>query len=490
MTVLDPRARPDGPGALTPRWIADELLGGRPRPATRGAVVAEARADDHRDPLVAAYHALRHDVFVREQGLFTGRTDLDAHDEDPRAVLLLAHDGHGALLGGVRLGPADPGGDDLGWWTGSRLVVAPDSRRAGERVGATLVRAACARAEAAGALRFDADVQHERLFARLGWERVRATTVAGRPHVRMRYPIGRIQSLVDATKAPLGALLGALGPPGFVGDDGAPVPGSDLVAACDAIVPSMVERDPEWAGWCGVLVNVNDLAAMGARPVGLLDAVGARDASFAHRVLTGVREAAAAYGVPLLGGHTQLDVPASLSLTALGHTPHPVPAGGGRPGDRVRLTADLGGGWRPGHTGRQWDSTTSRSRAELAAMVGAIGPHATHRPAAAKDVSMAGLAGTLGMLAESCGTGAVLDVAAVPRPSGVAAGDWFTCFPGFGLLTADAAGAPAPEAGPATTAECGELTDGTGVRLRWPDGEITVAVTGPVTGMGPAGRHA
>ena len=141
--------------------------------------------------------------------------------------------------------------------------------------------------------------------------------------------------------------------PGFVGDDGVPVPGSDLVAACDAIVPSMVERDPEWAGWCAVLVNVNDLCAMGAVPVGLLDAVAARDASFAARVLSGLRSGAAAYGVPVLGGHTQLGVPAGLAVTALGRVPgpapgggEPVPGGGGRPGHEVRLTVDLGGGWR------------------------------------------------------------------------------------------------------------------------------------------------
>src|SRR5581483_9670879 len=143
--------------------------------------------------------------------------------------------------------------------------------------------------------------------------------------------------------------------------------------------------------------------------------------------------------------------------------------------------------WRPGYTGRQWDSTSRRSPDELAAMVGAIGPAAAHRPAAAKDVSMAGLVGTLGMLAEAGGTGAVLDVAAVPRPAAATAGDWFTCFPGFGLLTADRAGAPLPDAGPAVSAECGELVPGRGVGLRWPDGEITTAVAGPVTGMGAAG---
>jgi AIR synthase-related protein len=274
-----------------------------------------------------------------------------------------------------------------------------------------------------------------------------------------------------------------LGGPGFVGDDGVPVPGSDVVAACDAIIPSLVERDPEWAGWCGVLVNVNDLAAMGAAPIGLLDAVAARDASFAARILRGVRDAAQAYGVPVLGGHTQLGVPAALTITALGRTDHPVRGGGGRAGHHIRLTADLGGGWRRGHSGRQWDSTTARSPHELAIMTGFV---ANTRPAAAKDVSMAGVAGTLGMLAEASGCGAVLDVAAAPRPEAASTGDWLTCFPGFAMLTADAPGAAVAPSGPATSAVCGELITGGGVHLRWPDGELTAAVDPGVTGLGAA----
>jgi hypothetical protein len=116
-------------------------------------------------------------------------------------------------------------------------------------------------------------------------------------------------------------------------------------------------------------------------------------------------------------------------------------------------------------------------------MTGAV---AAARPAAAKDVSMAGIAGTLGMLAEASGCRAVLDVAAVPRPEAATVGDWFTCFPGFAMLTADAPDASPLPAGPATGAVCGELTDGEGVGLRWPDGEITEAVMSTVTGMGTA----
>ena len=465
-------------------WVDDVSVLTGPRAGSRAELPAAftvVRADT--PALLAAHRKLRREVFVGEQGLFQG-SDLDDADDDPRTVVLVARDPVGAVLGGVRLAPVTE--PDTGWWTGSRLVVAAGARVAGG-IGAGLVRAACAHAEAAGVLRFDATVQSRLavLFRRLGWAPTGETVLAGLPHVRMRWPIGRIAALVAATKAPLGGLLAGLhlGGPGWVGDDGVPVPGSDVVAACDAIVPSLVERDPTWAGWCGVLVNVNDLSAMGARPVGLLDAVGARDASFAARVLRGLRAGADAWGLPVLGGHTQLGVPAALSVTALGRTAHPVPAAGGRPGHRVTVAADVAGGWRAGHTGRQWDSTTGRTRAELAAMAGWV---AATRPAAAKDVSMAGLVGTLGMLAEASGCGAVLDVAAVPRPAAASAGDWLTCFPGFAMVSTAPAGAPVVPAGPAAVAACGELVAGAGVSLRWPDGEVTPAVGAGVTGLGPA----
>lgn len=472
---------------------SDVVLAGRPRSLVEGAptrpgehpVIVEAEEAD----ALAAYHRLRQEVFVGEQGLFDG-SDRDEVDEDPRTRVLVARTGDGTVLGGVRVHPATRG-PDIGWWRGSRLVVAPAARTS-RGLGADLVRAACALAETAGALRFDATVQASRrpLFERLGWSAREQVFVQGRPHVLMDWPVGRVQRLATATKSALGGLLGGLlaqhgagGGPGFVGDDGAPVPGADLVAACDAILPSMVERDPEWAGWCAVLVNLNDLYAMGAEPVGLLDAVGARDASFARRVLRGLGDAAAAWGVPVLGGHTQLGVAAALSVTALGRTAHPVPGGGARAGERVRVTADLGGGWRPGYTGAQWDSSTARSPHELRRLAEVV---PGLRPTAAKDVSMSGLVGTTGMLAEASGCRAVLDVADVPAPAAAAVGDWLTCFPGFAMVTAERQ--PSGYVAPAflTSRTCGELVEGSGVGLRWPDGVVTEAVGPAVTGMGTA----
>lgn len=436
---------------------------------------------------LAAYRRLRRAEFVAEQGLFAG-TDSDDLDDDPRTVVLVATAPDGHVLGGVRLAPAHHCGmaTDIGWWTGSRLVVDRAVRATG--VGPALVRAACAYVESAGVLRFEATVQqrYARLFAHLGWDLLGTRLVAGQEHTWVRWPLHPIQraaatkSFLGDTLAPLRTVPGGLGPAGFVGDDGVPVPGGDLIAACDAIVPSMVERDPEWAGWCAVLVNVNDLTAMGAVPVGLLDSVGAPTRQILDRVIAGVARASAAWQVPVLGGHTQLGVPAALSVTALGRSSAPVRAGGGSVGDTVRLTTDITGRWRPGYTGRQWDSTSGRSSTDLAGMASLV---ARSSPGAAKDVSMAGIAGTLGMMAEACGTGAELDVTSVPRPAEATVGDWLTCFPGYGMLTA---GEQMPVELPAgvVSAECGVLTAEPGVRLRWPDGVVTSVLAPAVTGLG------
>ncbi|MET7767164.1 MSMEG_0567/sll0787 family protein [Nocardia sp. NPDC005366] len=458
------------------------VLSGHPDPAEPASGYLIGLADDRQ---LEAYRTLRRENFVVEQGLFAG-SDTDDIDDDSRTRVLVAVTPDGVLLGGVRLAPATP--VDIGWWTGSRLVV--DCRLRAKGVGQALVRAACAYAENAHALRFEATAQarYEPMFTRLGWIRLADCVIGETGHVRMRWPIDRIERLARTTKgmlaealAPLRGQQMSLGGTGFRGDDGAPVPGSDLVAACDAIIPSLVERDPEWAGWCAALVNLNDLAAMGAHPVGMLDAVGAPTRSLLTRVLRGLGRASEIWGVPVLGGHTQLGVPAALSVTALGRTARPIPGGGGRIGDEVRLTADLGGGWRAGYAGSQWDSSSHRTGAELRELgrfVARTSPHA------AKDVSMAGFAGTAGMLAEASGVGVELDLARIPRPSDASLAEWITCFPGFAMITADRPGARIAPAGPATSAVCGVLTSIPGVTLRWPDGTTTVAVPGAVTGLG------
>jgi len=113
------------------------------------------------DEDVAAHHRVRHEVFVREQGIFTG-DDRDGWDDG--AVKVVAHAGD-RVLGAVRLYPLD----EAGLWKGDRLAVLPAGRRL--RIGAPLVRFAVATAGARGGTRMIALIQARNVpfFRHLGW---------------------------------------------------------------------------------------------------------------------------------------------------------------------------------------------------------------------------------------------------------------------------------------------------------------------------------
>src|SRR6185312_9898005 len=88
------------------------------------------------------------------------------------------------------------------------------------------------------------------------------------------------------------------------GDDGAVVTDQDvsLVVGGEAILPSFVAADPYGAGVAAVTTNLNNLAAMGAWPLALVDTVtGPRE--IIRQVLEGMRWASGLYQVPVVGGH-------------------------------------------------------------------------------------------------------------------------------------------------------------------------------------------
>ena len=115
---------------------------------------------------LAEHFALRHRVFVVEQGIFEA-DDRDRHDDDAgtlHVVGLVA----GAVGGAVRLYPLDAAGD---LWKGDRLAVLPEHRAC--RLGARLVRFAVATAGQRGGRRMIAHIQlpNVRFFEHLGWHR-------------------------------------------------------------------------------------------------------------------------------------------------------------------------------------------------------------------------------------------------------------------------------------------------------------------------------
>mgnify|MGYP003111030154 CR=1 FL=1 len=96
--------------------------------------------------------------------------------------------------------------------------------------------------------------------------------------------------------------------------------------------------------WKLVAVNLSDLAAKGAEPVGVMlgYTLGASDSVF----LDGLKAALDAFDVPLLGGDTvSANAGRTVGLTAIGRATHtPVPSrSGARPGDGIYLCGTVGG---------------------------------------------------------------------------------------------------------------------------------------------------
>ena len=124
--------------------------------------------------------AIRHAVFVEEQGLFAG-SDRDEHDQDPATLHVLGY-WAGEAAGAVRLYPlAEPGR-----WKGDRLAVLPPFRRHG--IGAPLVRFAVGAASRLGGFVMVAQIQPANVsfFERLGWYRVGdPSPYVGRLHQQM-----------------------------------------------------------------------------------------------------------------------------------------------------------------------------------------------------------------------------------------------------------------------------------------------------------------
>lgn len=104
------------------------------------------------------------------------------------------------------------------------------------------------------------------------------------------------------------------------------LPGSAVILALttDSIVEEIrsgLYDDPYLAGWMAVLVNVSDLAAVGAQGMGILISETLRvdtDEQFLMKLQQGLAECAAAAGLPLLGGDTNFDTHMSLTACAVG----------------------------------------------------------------------------------------------------------------------------------------------------------------------------
>jgi thiamine-monophosphate kinase len=133
-----------------------------------------------------------------------------------------------------------------------------------------------------------------------------------------------------------------------------PLPDSDnlLATTIDTVFEEIAYgfyQQPETIGWMGAMVSLSDLAAVGAKPLGIVTSVNLpkeNNGNFQQGVAKGLNQACRALGTYVLGGDTNYAESASITTCALGIVPKNrlLKRKGAKVGDLVYTTGGLGAG--------------------------------------------------------------------------------------------------------------------------------------------------
>jgi thiamine-monophosphate kinase len=270
-----------------------------------------------------------------------------------------------------------------------------------------------------------------------------------------------------------------------LGDDAAVLAptGGGLVITTDALVEDVHfvrgPVGPRDLGYKAIVVNVSDIAAMGASPRAAVCALTLPpdvEAGWVMELFGGMREACDEYALWLVGGDLSRGRETSIAVTVTGEVApgKEVLRSGARPGDRVVVTGELGGSAAGLRLMRM---RTTPSPAELAlvrrhlrptARVGEATVLASHGVTAMMDISD-GLTIDLSRLLRASGVSARLAIDDIPVADGatiddaLGGGEDYELLATIPLGAVEAAKAELKEAFGVTLKEIGRIVEGAGI---------------------------
>ena len=221
-------------------------------------------------------------------------------------------------------------------------------------------------------------------------------------------------------------------------------PGDDdnvLLLAADGIMSVMMDADPYWSGYCSVLVNLHDIAAMGGLPMAIVDVISIKekDSAVLSSLTSGMNDACTKVGVPIVGGHIHPDSEFNaVDVAILGTAPRAgvIYSHTAELDDHIIFAMDLDGRVHP-KTQFAWDSTLHKGSDVVQRQL-RIMPElgSQNLLTAGKDISNPGALGTLGMLLESSCKGAYVDLTKIPRPNAdkIEFNHWLKVYQGCGFV--------------------------------------------------------
>jgi len=223
------------------------------------------------------------------------------------------------------------------------------------------------------------------------------------------------------------------------GEDAAVIEFGDsvLLLAADGIMEPLMKTNPYYAGYFSVLVNINDISAMGGIPLAMVDVISMKDERICAQVMKGVEAAVRKFGVPVVGGHTHPDCDyhaIDVAILGTARKDEVIYSHTAKAGEDIIFAIDIDG-FFPENLPYAWD-ITSKKNEELVRMQMLMMNEVSkrHLVTSGKDISNPGSLGSLGMLLETSGKGATVDLNAIPRPNGVDFSQWLKAYQGCGFV--------------------------------------------------------
>ena len=225
-----------------------------------------------------------------------------------------------------------------------------------------------------------------------------------------------------------------------IGDDASAVDiGNNQVVliAADGIWGQIMNVNPYWAGYCSVLVNVNDIAAMGGKPLAMVNIMSINHDEIYEDLLTGIKDGCLKFGVPMVGGHLHPDGDSDsvgVAIVGIAQKDKLITSFDAKTGDKVLVAIDLDG--KPHEMfSLNWDTTYDKDAQLVRDQITAVQYLAEHDYIkAGKDISNPGILGTLEMLLETSEKGANVNLEDIPKNENMPWNDWLKSYPGSGFV--------------------------------------------------------
>ena len=210
-----------------------------------------------------------------------------------------------------------------------------------------------------------------------------------------------------------------------------------LLLAADGIWGQIMNVNPYWAGYCSVLVNVNDIAAMGGKPLAMVNIMSINHDGIYEDLLRGIKDGCLKFGVPMVGGHLHPDGECDslgVAIVGIAQKDKIITSFGAEVGDKVVVAIDLDG--KPHEMFHlNWDTTYDKDAKIVQDQIKAVQYLAENDYIkSGKDISNPGILGTLEMLLETSNKGATVNLEDIPRNENVGWDDWLKSYPGSGFV--------------------------------------------------------